>query len=63
VKLLYTVHLIKSRRLRWPGHVARMERNWSAFRNLTDKPKGKRPLGSFRRRWENDISMDIEEGN
>ena len=41
----YIVRLIKSRRLRWAGHVARMEEGRSAFKILTDKPTGKRPLG------------------
>ena len=38
------VRLIKSRRLRWAGHVVRMEEGWSVFDFLTDKPTGKRPL-------------------
>ena len=44
------VSVIKSRRLRWSGHVARMEEGRSAFGILTDKPTGKRPLGRPRRR-------------
>ena len=43
--------MIKSRRLRWAGHVARMEEGRSVFKILTDKPSGKRPLGRSRRRW------------
>ena len=39
------VRVIKSRRLRWAGYVARMEKDRSAFKILTDKPKGKKPLG------------------
>ena len=59
-----TVHLLivrvaKSRRLRWADHVARMEEGRSAFRILKGKPTGKRPLG--RRRWEDNITMDLEE--
>ena len=46
------VRVIKSRRLRWAGHVARMEES---------KPTGKRPLGRPRRRWEDNIRMDLEE--
>ena len=44
--------VIKSRRLRWAGHIARMEKGWSAFKILTGRPKttGKRPLGRPRRR-------------
>ena len=50
----------KSRRLRWAGHVARMEESRSAFKILTGKPIGKRPLWRSRRRWK-DIRMDLEE--
>ena len=53
--------MIKSRRLRWVGHVARMEEGRSAFKILTGKPTGKRPLRRPRRRWEDDIRMDLEE--
>ena len=53
--------MIKSRRLRWAGHVARMEKGRSAFTILTGKPTGKRPLGRPRRRWEDNIRIDLEE--
>ena len=53
--------LIKSRILRWVGHVARMKEGRSAFKILTGKPTGKRPLGRPRRRWEDNIRMDLEE--
>ena len=53
--------MIKSRRLRWAGDVARMEERRSAFKILTGKPTGKRPLGRPRRRWEDNIRMDLEE--
>ena len=53
--------MIKSRRLRWPGHVARMEEGRSAFKILTGELTGKRPLGRPRRRWEDNIRMYIEE--
>ena len=43
------------------GHLARMEEGRSAFKILTDKPTGKRPLGRPRRRWEDNIRMDHEE--
>ena len=46
---------------RWAWHVARMEESRSAFKNLTGKPTGKRPLGRPRRRWEDNIRMDLEE--
>ena len=55
------VRVIKSRGLRWAGHVARMEEGRSAFKILTGKPTGKRPLGMPRRRWEDNINMDLEE--
>ena len=55
------VRVIKSRRLRWAGHVARMEEGRSAFKILTGKPTGKRPMGRPRRRWEDNIRMDLEE--
>ena len=53
--------MIKSRRLRWAGYVARMEEGRSAFKILTGKPTGKRPLGRPRRRWEINIRMDLDE--
>ena len=43
--------MIKSRKLRWAGHVARMDERRSAFKILTGKPTGKRPVGRPRRRW------------
>ena len=53
--------MIKSRRLRWAGHVARMEEDRSAFKILTGKPIGNISLGNPRRRREDNIRMDIEE--
>ena len=55
------VRVIKSRRLRWAGHVARMEEGRSAFKILTGKLTGKRPLERPRRRWEVNVRMDLEE--
>ena len=55
------VRVIKSGRMRWSEHVARMEEGRSAFKILTGKPTGKRPLGRPRRRWEDNIRMDLEE--
>ena len=52
------VRVIKSRRLRWAGHVARMEEGRSAFKMLTGKLTRKRSFG--RRRWEDNIRMDLE---
>ena len=55
------IRMIKSRRLRWAGHVARMEEGRSAFKMLTGKHTGKRPIGRPRRRWEDNIRMDLRE--
>ena len=55
------VRVIKSRISRRAGHVARMEEGRSAFKMITGKPTGKRPLGRSRRRWEDNIRMDLEE--
>jgi hypothetical protein len=56
-----TVRVIKSRRLRWAGHVARMGEGRNVYRVLVGKPEGKRPLGRSRRRWEDNIVMDLLE--
>ena len=53
--------MIKSRRLRWAGQLARMEEGRSALKILTGNLTGKRPLGRPRRRWEDNIRMDLEE--
>jgi hypothetical protein len=53
------VRVIKSRRMRWAGHVARMGEGRGVSRVLVGKPEGKRTLGRPRRRWE-DIKMDIQ---
>ncbi|KAJ4444093.1 hypothetical protein ANN_05882 [Periplaneta americana] len=52
---------IKSRRLRWAGHVARMGESRNANRVLVGRPEGKIPLGRPRRRWEDNIKMDLRE--
>ncbi|KAJ4446673.1 hypothetical protein ANN_13370 [Periplaneta americana] len=52
---------LKSRRLRWAGHVARMGESRNAYRVLVGRPQGKRPLGRPRRRWEDNIKMDLRE--
>ena len=54
------VRVIKSRRLRWAGHVARMEEGRSALKILTGIPRGKRTLGRPRRRWEDNIRMALK---
>jgi hypothetical protein len=55
------VRVIKSRRSRWAGRVARMEEGRSLFKILTGEPTGKRPLWRPRRRWEYNIRMDLKE--
>ena len=55
------VRVNKSRRLRWVGHVGRMEEGRSFFKILKGKPTGKRPFGRPRRRWEDNIRMDLKE--
>jgi hypothetical protein len=55
------VKVIKSRRLRWAGHIARMEESGSGFKIITGKPTGKRTLGRPRCRWEDNIRMDLED--
>jgi hypothetical protein len=53
--------MIKSRRMRWAGHVTRMGEKRNAYRILVGKPEGKRPLGRPRRRWVDNIRMDLGE--
>jgi hypothetical protein len=55
------VRVIKYRRLRCAGHVARMEEGRSAFKIVTGKPTGRRPLGRPRRGWEDNIRIDLED--
>ena len=55
------VRVIKSRRMRWAGHVARMGEERGVYRVLVGKPEGKRPLGRPRRRWVDNIRMDLQE--
>ena len=56
---LSIVWVIKSRRVRWVGHVARMGERRGIYRVLVAKPDGKRSLGTRRRRWEDDIKIDL----
>jgi hypothetical protein len=51
--------MIKSRRMRWAGHVARMVEKRNAYRILVGKPEGKRSLGRQRRRWVNNIKINL----
>ena len=52
---------LKSRRLRWAGHVERMEQSRNAYRVLVGKPEGKRHSGRPRSRWEDNIKMNLRE--
>jgi hypothetical protein len=53
--------IIKSRRMRWAGHVARMGKKRNVYRILVGKPEGKRPLERPGRRWGDNIRMDLRE--
>jgi hypothetical protein len=55
------IRIIKSRRMRWAGHVARMGEKRNVYRLLVGKPEGKRPLGRPRCRWVDNIRMDLGE--
>jgi hypothetical protein len=59
--VLQAYRVIKSRRMRWVGHAARMGERRNAYRILVEKPEGKRPLGRPRRRWVDNIKMDLRE--
>jgi hypothetical protein len=54
------VRVVKSRRMRWAGHVARMGEDRGVHRVLVGKPESKRPLGRPRRRWEDNTKMDLQ---
>jgi hypothetical protein len=55
------VRVVKSRRMRWAVHVARIEDGRSVYRVLVERPESKSPLGRPRRRWEDRIKMDLRE--
>jgi hypothetical protein len=55
------VRVIKARRIRWAGHVAHMGEVRGAYNILVGRPEGRRPLGRLRRRWEDNIKMDLRE--
>jgi hypothetical protein len=54
------IRVIKLRRFRWAGHVARMRERRGVYKVLVGKPEGKRPLGRPRRRWEDNIKIDLQ---
>jgi hypothetical protein len=55
------IRVIKSRRMRWAGYVARMGEKSGAYRILVGRPEGRRPLGRPRRRWEDSIKMNLQD--
>jgi hypothetical protein len=55
------IRVIKSRRMRWAGHVERMAEGRGAYRILVGRPEGRRPLGRPRRRWEDNIKINLQE--
>jgi hypothetical protein len=55
------IRIMKSRRMRWAGHVAGMGEKWNAYRLLVGKPEGKKPLGGPRQRWVDNNRKDIVE--
>jgi hypothetical protein len=55
------IRQVKSRQMRWAGHVSRMEEERKVYKVLVGKPEGKRPLGRPRHRWEDGIRMDLRE--
>ena len=57
----HCVRVVKSRRMRWVGHVARMGEGRGVYRVLVGKPEVKRPLRRPRRKWEDNIKMDLQE--
>ena len=61
VSSFHTLRVIKSRRIRWAGHVARLGEKRGVYRILVGKPEGKRQLGRHRRRWEDNIKIDLQE--
>jgi hypothetical protein len=55
------IRILKSRRMRWVGHVARIGEKWNVYRLLVGKPEGKRLPGGRRRRWIDNIKIDLLE--
>jgi hypothetical protein len=63
LNVLYSLNIVRviKYRMRWAGHVARMREERGVYRVSVGKPGGKRPLGRPRRRWEDNIKMDLQE--
>jgi hypothetical protein len=55
------IRIIKSRRMRWAGHIARMGKKRNAYRSLVGKAEGERLIGRRKRRWVDNIRMDLGE--
>jgi hypothetical protein len=55
------IRMIRSRKMRWAGHVARMGEKRNVYRILVGEPKGKRPLGTPRDTWVDNIKIDLRE--
>jgi hypothetical protein len=55
------IRMMKSSRMRWAGHVARTSENMNPYMIFVGKPEGRRPLGRPRRRWEDNIKVDLRE--
>jgi hypothetical protein len=55
------IRIVKERRMRWAGHVARMGEKRNAYRLLVGKPEGRMPLGRSRHRWVDNVRMDLVE--
>jgi hypothetical protein len=58
---IFFIRVIKSRRMRWVGHVARKGEKRGAYRSLVERPEVRRPLGRPRRRWKDNIKIDLKE--
>jgi hypothetical protein len=54
------IRVVKSRRMKWAWHMARMGVRIGAYRDLVGRPEGMRPLGRPRRRWEDNITMNVK---
>jgi hypothetical protein len=61
IQIIFLLALIKARRMRWAGHVARVGEVRGAYNILDGRSEGRRPLGRPRRRWEDNMKMDLRE--